>query len=161
MVIIDIFNKLITKSLLSGNVFSCLPLKGCKNCPYEGMMHRHSHYTRTVITCFQYFEISIPRSICPKCGKTYSKLPCFLVPYYRYSYDFILASLYYLFVLKLPACKISSLFRETNPECYISLQSVLFFKKRFLKDIHSINIFFAHFKDFYAKLETHFPVLIK
>jgi len=153
MVIIATFNKFITKSLLSGNVFTHLAPKGCRNCPYEGMMHRHGFYTRSVITCLQYFEIYVPRFICPKCGKTYSKLPCFLIPYYRYSYDFILASLYYLFVLKLPACKIPSIFNETNPHCYISLQSILLFKKRFLKDMHKINNVFTYYNDFYYSMD--------
>lgn len=153
MVIIDVLNKYITKSLALGNVFLHPSPKGCKNCPYEGRLHCHGSYSRTVITCLQFFEIDIPRFICPKCGKTYSRLPCFLIPYYRYSYDFVLAALYYLFVLKLHACKTASLFRDINTECYISLQSVIFFKKRFLQNIYFINSFFSGFDGFYYSMD--------
>ncbi|WP_423244837.1 DUF6431 domain-containing protein [Fonticella tunisiensis] len=49
------------------------------------MIHRHCHYDRNVVTLNQHFIISIQRFLCPCCGKTYSLLPSFLIPYFIYT----------------------------------------------------------------------------
>jgi hypothetical protein len=63
--------------LRKANVF---PVKyGCKNCGYEGRLHRHGFYQRNAITIFATYRIFILRVKCPSCNKTYSVLPSFLI----------------------------------------------------------------------------------
>lgn len=71
---------------------------GCKNCGYEGRLHRHGFYSRNVITRYTVYRVFILRLKCPSCNKTYSVLPSFLIPYYQYSFDFIFLCLYYSYV---------------------------------------------------------------
>jgi hypothetical protein len=67
-----------------GNLFPSI--YGCKNCPYEGKLYRHGFYERGVITSSAYYRIPVLLLKCPVCGKTYSVMPDWLIPYFQYCY---------------------------------------------------------------------------
>ena len=122
---------------------------GCKNCGYSGMLHRHGHYDRNVVTLNSHFIISIQRFICPSCGKTYSLLPSFLIPYFIYSFDAVMSCLHAVFSLQKRTYVICQDLRNSNNQCFINIESVSFFKKRFLSKVYLINSFFASFDSFH------------
>lgn len=153
MIIIAKFINNITKSLVSGNTGIVHHIYGCRHCGYVGMLHRHGHYSRSVITLFQVFSMDIYRFRCPVCQKTYSCLPHFLIPYFRYSYDVILFCLYYIIQLSKSISQCALLLRTNNHECYISRQSITYFKKRFFCILPRINSFFACFSEFYYDMD--------
>jgi len=148
MIIIDNFLKNITKGLLLEEK-NIRHIYGCLSCGYEGMLHRHGHYHRNVVTLYEHFIISIQRFKCPSCGKTYSHLPSILIPYFIYSYDVVIFCLNSVFTLSKKATHISSYLRDLNNQCFISIQSICFFKKRFLSKIHAVNNFFAALDSFH------------
>lgn len=124
-------------------------LYGCSNCGYKGMLHRHGHYNRNVITLTQHFMISIQRFKCPCCGKTYSLIPSFLIPYYIYTFDVVIFCLYCIFNLQKKSNYVCSILHDCNTKCFISIQSISFFKARFLSKINLINSFFAAIDSFH------------
>lgn len=149
MVIIAIYIGYITQNLILGktNFYTCK--YGCKNCGYEGRLHRHGSYTRNVITFFQVFIINVQRFKCPNCKKTCSMLPSFLIPYFQYSFDFIATTLYMVYILSISPSQVSKLMNEIGVHCHISLQSVLFYMKRFIGHRFKINSFFAAYDSFH------------
>lgn len=116
---------------------------GCPSCGYEGMLHRHGHYDRNVVTLYQHFIISIQRFLCPCCRKTYSLLPSFLIPYFIYTFDVVVFCLYSILQLQQKASHVCHILNDCNRQCFISIQSIYFFKKRLLSKAHIINSFFA------------------
>lgn len=122
---------------------------GCPCCGYKGMLHHHGHYQRNVIATHQHFVINIQRFICPSCGKTYSLLPSFLIPYFIYSFDVILFCLYSIFVLNKKATDVCSILHGCNKQCFIKIQCICFFKKRFLSKLCILNSFFAAIDSFH------------
>lgn len=122
---------------------------GCSCCGYEGMLHRHGHYDRNVVTLYEHFIISIQRFICPSCGKTYSLLPSFLIPYFIYSFDVVMSCLHAVFILQKKTYVICQNLRSSNNQCFINIQSISFFKKRFLYKINLINSFFSSLDSFH------------
>lgn len=153
MIIIAKLINNITKSLVSGNTGIVHHIYGCKQCGYVGMLHRHGHYSRFVITLFQVFSIDIIRFKCPVCKKTFSCLPHYLIPYFRYSYDFILFCLYYIIKLSKPMNQCACLLRANNYDCFISKQSIAYFRKRFFGVLPRVNSFFARFLEFYYDMD--------
>lgn len=149
MVIITIFIGHITQNFILGKTNINLCKYGCKKCCYEGRLHRHGTYSRNVITFFQVFQINIQRFKCPICKKTCSMLPSFLIPYFQYSFDFITALLYMVYVLSILPYRIPALVTEIGVHCHISLQSVLFYMKRFISHKFEINSFFAAYDSFH------------
>jgi transposase-like protein len=144
MISIDNFSRNITMNLLfEEKNFS--HMFGCKNCGYTGMLHRHGQYTRNVITLYQHFPISVQRFLCPSCRKTYSRLPSCIVPYFIYSFDVIVFCLYSVLVLSHKLNNACRTLHNCNPGCFISRQSIRFFKKRFLSSLFLTNSFFALF----------------
>lgn len=133
----------ITQHSLQGKNISDLSMYGCKNCGYYGRLHRHGHYSRMVITLFQCFSIDIQRFKCPTCGKTFSNIPCFLIPYFRYSFDFILFSIYHFFKTSSSLPFLTTLLGDFNPACYITKQSLIYFIKRFKLRLSLTNSFLA------------------
>jgi len=121
---------------------------GCKVCGYSGMLHRHGHYSRNVVTLFQHFTIDIQRFKCPSCSKTYSCLPCCLIPYFIYSFNVVIFSLYCVYPLANKAASVCKLLHNINPCSFITPQSISFFKKRFITNLHLTNSFFAGFDSF-------------
>lgn len=152
MISIDNFLRNITmNSLYEEKVL--LHMYGCKNCGYAGMLHRHGHYTRNVITLYQHFTLKIQRFICPSCRKTYSRLPSGLIPYFVYSFDVIIFYLYATFTLSKKLEAPYQFLRSLNHHCYISRQSGHFFKKRFLETLSFTNSFFTLFHAFYYDID--------
>ncbi|WP_408645592.1 DUF6431 domain-containing protein [Thermotalea metallivorans] len=102
---------------------------GCPSCGYEGMLHRHGHYDRNVVTLYQHFVISIQRFQCPSCKKTYSLLPSMLIPYFVYSFDFVIFCLYCIFSLSEKASDVCRFLGDCNKQCFItaSLPSLILF----------------------------------
>ena len=121
---------------------------GCKVCGYSGMLHRHGHYSRNVVTLFQHFTIDIQRFKCPSCSKTYSCLPCCLIPYFIYSFDVVIFSLYCVYPFANKATSVCNLLHSINSCSFITPQSISFFKKRFITNLHLTNSFFAGFDSF-------------
>jgi transposase-like protein len=158
MISIDGFLKNITTNLvLRANNFS--HIYGCKACGYSGMLHRHGHYSRNVITFHQHLVIDIERFKCPSCNKTYSRLPCCLIPYFIYSFDVVMFCLYGVYSLSHKASTLCNILRDINPDSFITVQSVSFFKKRFLTGIHLTNSFFAIFNEFSYSMDlSEFPL---
>lgn len=152
--IINDFLKNITKYLDLGKEIPTLPIYGCKSCGYEGMLHRHGYYSRNVITKYYIKRINILRVKCPSCGKTHAILPSFLIPYYQYSLDFIFECLYLSFVMKDSYSRIVSLFNKSNPELSFSASNIYSFKTRIIKNLYTINSFFANFDDFYYCMDN-------
>jgi hypothetical protein len=105
--------------------------------------------------------MDIYRFKCPICKKTYSCLPHFLIPYFRYSYDFILFCLYYIIQLSKPINQCACLLKEINHDCYVSKQSITYFKKRFYSILPRVNYFFARFPGFYYDMDILEMVPIK
>lgn len=154
MVIIATFIGHITQNFILGKTNFNLSRFGCPNCGYEGRLHRHGTYSRNVITFFQIFRINVQRFKCPKCKKTCSMLPCYLIPYFQYSFEFIISSLYMIYVLSIkpyhiPELDIPELVTEVCPHCHISLQSIRFYMKRFMLYKFMINSFFAAYDHFH------------
>ena len=147
MISIDNFLKNITMSLVfKGN--NITHMYGCRVCGYSGMLHRHGHYSRNVVTLFQHFIIDIQRFKCPSCNKTYSCLPCCLIPYFIYSFDVVIFCLYCVYSLANKAAFVCKLLHSINHDSFITVQSVSFFKKRFIANLHLTNSFFAGFDSF-------------
>ncbi len=121
---------------------------GCDVCGYLGMLHRHGRYFRNVITLYQHIVIGVQRFKCPCCNKTYSRLPCCLIPYFVYSYDVVLFCLYKVYSLSHKASATCRLLHNINPDSFITVQSISFYKGRFLTCTHLINSFFASFDEF-------------
>jgi hypothetical protein len=122
---------------------------GCPSCGYQGMLHRHGHYDRNVITLHEHFMYSVQRFKCPSCNKTYSHLPFVLIPYFIYSFDVIIFCLYSSFSLTQKANEICRFLNSCNKDCFICAQSITFFKKRFLSKINLVNSFFASIDSFH------------
>ena len=53
--------------------------ENCPDCDHK--LYRHGKYSRSVITKKKITWIPIYRLLCPACGKTFSLLPDFLLPY--------------------------------------------------------------------------------
>jgi len=147
MISINNFLKNITMGLVFKG-YNISHMYGCKVCGYSGMLHRHGHYSRNVVTLFQHFTIDIQRFKCPSCSKTYSCLPCCLIPYFIYSFNVVIFSLYCVYPLANKAASVCKLLHNINPCSFITPQSISFFKKRFITNLHLTNSFFAGFDSF-------------
>lgn len=133
------------------------PYYGCKNCGYEAKLHRHGFYSRNVITFSGIYRISILRLKCPSCNKTYSLLPCFLVPYYQYCYSFIFLCLYYTYLPKLSYSQFVSVIKKLNPDSLFTPAHISNYKRRMEAISPQLNLFFANFDEFYYDMDNHDP----
>lgn len=122
---------------------------GCASCGYDGMLHRHGHYDRNAVTLYQHFSISIQRFLCPSCRRTYSLLPSFLIPYFIYTFDVVIFCLYSIFALKEKASYVCHILNDCNKQCFLSIQSIYFFEKRFLSKAQVVNSFFVAIDSFH------------
>ncbi|MCX7883471.1 MAG: DUF6431 domain-containing protein [Caloramator sp.] len=158
MISIDSFSKIITEYILFEEK-NIRHMYGCSACGYEGMLHSHGHYKRNVITLHGHFIIKIQRFKCPSCGKTYSLLPCFLIPYFIYTFDVVIFCLYSMLVLKKTAMNVCCILHEYNKQCFISIESPFFFKKRFLSKLNIINSFFVNIDSYHYDSDlSRFPI---
>ncbi len=53
----------------------------CRHCQAESGIHRHGRYYRKLYTLLEEVKLVIFRFKCSTCGKTFSLLPPFLIPY--------------------------------------------------------------------------------
>jgi len=148
MISIDHISVSITKNLLLGGK-NIQHMHSCSFCGYEGMLHRHGCYGRNVVTLHEHSIISIQRFLCPSCGKTYSLLPSILIPYFIYSFDVVVSCLHSVFVMHKKASDVCRVLHYYNKKCFITIQSICYFKKRFLSKIHVVNSFFASLDSFH------------
>lgn len=154
MISITKFYKSITEyaKLGKANVF---PVKyGCKNCGYEGRLHRHGFYSRNVITRFTIHRVYILRVKCPSCNRTYSVLPSFLIPYYQYSFDFVFLCLYYSYVAGYSYARITGIFRSFCPHTSFSTSNVYYLRKRMKGVAPLVRLFFVRFTEFYYDMDN-------
>ena len=50
----------------------------CLDCGFDGLLHRHGHYVRVVVTLSAEYAITIYRFKCPSCEKTHTLRPTFI-----------------------------------------------------------------------------------
>jgi len=152
--IIYSFKNNITKYLNLGKIFYQKPIYNCKNCGYKGLQHRHGYYYRTVITLFSSHRIPVLRVKCPMCNKTHSILPSFVIPYFQYSFNFIITSLFMVYIKKYSYSIIVNISLLLNSNSSFSSSNLYFFKKRMKSTYHITNSFFTLFKDFYSNMDA-------
>lgn len=135
---------------------------GCKACGYSNRLHRHGYYSRNVITLSGYYQVKVLRIKCPnpKCNKTFSVLPSFLIPYYQYSYNFIFFCLYFSYVLKFSYTHCIRIIKILNPDSSFTYSSISFYRKRLKINSAIINQFFARFDEFYIDMNNTSPDII-
>lgn len=112
----------------------------CECCGYRGALHRHGFYKRNLITFFFFKKISIIRYKCPNksCGKTYSVITDFIIPYHQYSFGAILFCLYLSYIKDKSTTSVEKFLKEK-----VSRQLVLQYKKRFQSQIGMLKMFFS------------------
>jgi hypothetical protein len=66
-------------------VFDC-----CPQCRANNTLLRHGFYERNAIEEEACYRITICRLKCPSCGKTFSILPDFLIPYFQHTLAFMI-----------------------------------------------------------------------
>lgn len=160
MCIIDKSIKNITKYIQLGKE-NLAPIQyGCRNCGFEGRLHRHGVYYRNVITKLRITRIPIQRVKCPSCNKTYSVLPSFLVPYFQYSLQTILLCLFMGSLLDFSYGKILMSFHKVNPLSTLTPSHLRFWRKRFKGSLLNLHLFFAAYNDFYWDMESPTPFIV-
>lgn len=122
---------------------------GCPSCGYRGMLHRHGFYERNIVTLQEHLVYRVQRFKCPSCNKTFSRLPSCLIPYFIYSFDVVIFCLYSVFNLSQKSKEICNFIRHCNSQCFMNIQSITFFKKRFISKINLVNSFFAGIDKFH------------
>lgn len=104
--------------------FDCCPL-----CRAKKRLQRHGFYDRNAIEEAVYYRITICRLKCSVCGKTFSILPDFLLPYFQHTLTFILQILLSVWLLGMCLCS-RQLRRFYEKRCYGKLtEMALFFRK--------------------------------
>lgn len=149
MISITKFQVIITRYAKLGKDNDFPVICGCRNCGYEGKLHRHGFYQRYVITQYEVYKVFILRVKCPSCNKTYSLIPSFLIPYRQYCFEHIFLCLYYSFVKGYSYLKILEVFKGLNPHTLFSSANIYFFRKRMIDVTPHVNLFFANIDDMY------------
>jgi hypothetical protein len=114
-----------------------------QDCPYHGRLRRHGFYQRNVLTLRFSYIIFIQRYLCPVCHHTVSLLPSFLAPRFQYSLSCIFIVLFRVFINHLPLAQIARRINELSGRNELSHQQLVFFKKRFSKNLPLILGFFG------------------
>lgn len=96
----------------------------CPNCGVPNSLHTHGYYWRNVVSDKYEERIPIARFYCKVCSLTVSLLPNFVLPYFQYSLEFIIAALRIIF---LASFKITALQR--------------FYRCRFYRNLTRIEMF--------------------
>lgn len=130
---------------------------GCEACGFEGKLYRHGFYYRNLITFKNAFRVVILRCKCQSCGKTYSLIPSFIIPYRQYAYYVILTTLIFMFNLKYSYSKILKIIKSLNSLSFFSSTELSIWKSRFIDSCPSIRLFAAQFKDSYFDMPTVSP----
>ena len=155
MIIITKFLNNITKYVKLGKKISYIfpDPYGCKHCGFAGRLHRHGFYERNVITLNATYRIFVLRILCPKCRRTFSYLPEFLIPFYQYSFELIFFCLYNLYVLKESYAKIIKAIGDKNPKCHLNSMNLHRFKSRMKMVSPAVRLFFAKYDEFYTDMD--------
>jgi hypothetical protein len=96
----------------------------CPNCGVPHSFHRHGCYWRNVLTDKYEERIPITRFCCKVCSLTVSMLPSFVLPYFQYSLEYILATLNAIF---LSAASLTALYRFYRHRFYLNVNRVAMF----------------------------------
>lgn len=106
----------------------------CPACSGHICLNRHGFYKRNAITASAVYRIPICRLRCPSCKTTFSLLPSFLIPYFQYTLDLILAYL-------------EEALRSMIRSIYYQLAQ--FYRRRFLRNLNLVEMYFRDngFKD--------------
>lgn len=107
------------------NVFPVVEI--CPCCSYPKKLKRHAFSQRYVISFNKPLQIFILRVKCTSCGKTFSILPDFILPYFQYSLESI------LYLLK-------EYFLWGRNKIYYQL--LQFYRRRFSRNLNKIAAFF-------------------
>jgi len=102
-------------------------IEQCPCCKGRTRLSRHGFYWRNAITDEKQHRLPICRLKCPSCKKTVSLLPSFLLPYFQHTVDVILEKL-----------RNSLIYRKITGYH----QLVLFYRKRFIRNLNRIEMFF-------------------
>ena len=102
-------------------------IETCPCCSYPSTLPRHGFYWRNALFRKSWYRIPILRLKCPSCGKTISLLPDFLLPYFQYSFEYILGAVRQFFV---------------QNKTTIYYQLLQFYRCRFLGNLNRIGAFF-------------------
>lgn len=131
---------------------------GCEACGFQGKLYRHGFYYRNLITFKNVFRVVILRCKCPSCGKTYSLIPSFIIPYRQYTYYVILTTLIFIFKLKYSYSKILKIIKSLNYSSFFSSTELSIWKNRFMSSCTAIRLFAAQFKDSYFDMSVISPL---
>ncbi|AJA47665.1 hypothetical protein CPAST_c15900 [Clostridium pasteurianum DSM 525 = ATCC 6013] len=140
--------------------FNQFPNKyGCEACGFEGKLYRHGFYYRNLITFKGAYKVVILRCKCQSCGKTYSIIPSFIIPYRQYAYEVILTSIIMMLKLGYSFSKIITLIKSLNIS-YSSLNTtdLSFWKNRLVSSLSSIRLFFAQYKFYNSNINSKLPI---
>jgi len=101
---------------------------------------KHGFYCRQV-KCFGFNgTIFIRRYYCPYCGMTFSYLPCFCLPYYRYSLELIFMGLLSVFNIKCSFDECVALLSSQIQHLSWEEQHLSFYARRFLANLSRIQM---------------------
>ena len=128
---------------------------GCKNCHFEGRLHRHGFYERNAITPYEVLRIVILRVKCPSCNKTFSLIPSFLIPYRQYTFEHIFLCLSCYYTKGFSYLSILNVFKDLNPQTFFSASNITHFKRRMIGVTPLVNYFFANFTNLYFDIADY------
>lgn len=97
---------------------------------------KHGFYTRNAIDFESVYRISIRRYYCRYCGRTFSYLPSFCLPYFQYSLELIFLGLLCHF-FKLAVLLLAFLRART---LVFQRQHLQFYRRRFLNNLKLIQL---------------------
>jgi hypothetical protein len=103
-------------------IFNC-----CPQCRAKNTLLRHGFYERNAIEDEVCYRITICRLKCPDCGKTFSILPDFLLPYFQHTLAYMIRILLLDWLLG---------------TCLCSRQLQQFYEKRLVGKLTEIEQFF-------------------
>jgi hypothetical protein len=103
---------------------------GCPFCPYHRRLRRHGFYYRNVICFFAFYRLPVQRYLCPRCRRTISALPSFLVPYFQYSLSIIVFCLWCTLVKKYSYLRTCACVNSRVKEAALSYQHISLYRKR-------------------------------
>lgn len=118
------------KSFIISSPTSCLN----PDCHMPIPPKKHGGYWRYIIHSLFSGRIYIHRFYCPYCGKTFSFLPDFCIPYYRYALSVIEQVLIQFFSFGLSLNQILQLLIQQQKLSYLSIQNLSFYCRRFVSN---------------------------
>jgi hypothetical protein len=98
----------------------------CPHCRGVIRMKRHGYYWRNALENDLEYRIPICRLKCPSCGKTFSLLPSFLLPYFQHTLRHIIKEIHI----------------GLTKAIYRYRQRIEFYRKRYLGKLKQVEMFF-------------------